>query len=184
MSIPTRDQAQAILRELRAPAWLLRHSIAVSEIAAFLAARIREHRSDLPADLPETAALLHDVDKTPPLKALRSALGHGTAGASWIAGRGYAELGPAIASHPATRLADEAEFNRWFQHASPTELIVAYADKRAAQELVSMDERFAKWKANHPERAQQIALGRTLADRIERAVCDAAGISPTDVRRL
>ena len=55
----------------------------------------------LPADLPETAALLHDVDKAPPLRALRAALGHGTAGASWLAGRGFAELGPAIAGHPA-----------------------------------------------------------------------------------
>jgi hypothetical protein len=184
MSIPTRDQAQTILHELHAPAWLLRHSIAVSEVAAFLAARIREPRSDLPADLPETAALLHDVDKTPPLKPLRVALGHGTAGAAWIAGRGYPELAPAIASHPATRLADEAEFNRWFQHASPTELIVAYADKRAAQQLVPMSERFDKWEQNHPERANQIAHGRILAERLDRHVCDAAGIAPADVQRL
>ena len=108
---------------------------------------MRERGRDIPPDLPETAALLHDVDKAPPLRALRAALGHGTAGASWLAGRGFAELGPAIAGHPATRLADEAEFNRWLREATPTELIVSYADKRAMKDVVPLNRRFAKWQA-------------------------------------
>jgi putative nucleotidyltransferase with HDIG domain len=184
MAIPTRDQAQAILRELHAPRWLVQHSIAVAEVATFLAARYRERGIVLPADLPETAALLHDVDKTPRLKTLKQALGHGTAGASWIAGRGYPELSAAIACHPATRLADETEFNRWFQHATPAELIVVYADKRARQQLVSMTDRFATWQSSHPERADEIIRGRVLAERLERQVCEAAGITPAQVERL
>ena len=184
MAVPTREAAARILVELKAPAWLRTHSAAVAEVAAFLAARVRERGRDVPADLPETAALLHDVDKAPPLRALRAALGHGTAGASWLAGRGYAELGPAISSHPATRLADEGEFNRWLREASPTELIVSYADKRAMKDVVTLTRRFAKWETNHPERAATIARGRVLADRLEEEVCAAAGITPAEVTRL
>lgn len=184
MAVPTREDAARILVDLRAPRWLRDHSAAVAEVAAFLAARMRERGRDIAPDLPETAALLHDVDKAPPLRALRAALGHGTAGASWLAGRGFAELGPAIAGHPATRLADEAEFNRWLREATPTELIVSYADKRAMKDVVPLNRRFAKWQANKPERAATIARGRVLADRLEENVCAAAGITPAEVTRL
>jgi hypothetical protein len=184
MAVPTREAAARILVELKAPAWLKTHSAAVAEIAAFLADRIRERGRAVPADLPETAALLHDVDKTPPLRALRAALGHGTAGASWLAGRGFVELGPAIAGHPATRLAEETEFNRWLREASPAELIVSYADKRAMKDLVPLTRRFESWQASHPDRAATIARGRVLAERLEQEVCAAAGITPADVQRL
>ena len=184
MTIPTREDAARILVELKAPVWLRDHSTAVAEVAAFLAWRIRERGRELPADLPETAALLHDVDKTPPLRALRAALGHGTAGASWLAARGLPELGPAIAGHPATRLADEGEFNRWLREATPTELIVCYADKRATKEVVPLSRRFAKWESSHPDRAATIARGKVLAERLEEEVCAAAGITPDEVTRL
>ena len=184
MAVPTREAAARILIELKAPRWLREHSVAVAEVSAFLAARMRDRGRDLPADLPETAALLHDVDKTPPLRALRAAIGHGTAGASWLAGRGFAELGPAVAGHPATRLADEAEFNRWLREATPTELIVSYADKRVMQDLVPLGRRFATWQRKHPERAATIGRGRVLAERLEERVCADAGVAPSDVTRL
>jgi len=184
MAVPTRDDAARILVELKAPVWLRAHSTAVAEVAAFLAERVRERGRDLAPDLPETAALLHDVDKSPPLRALRAALGHGTAGASWLAARGLPELGPAIAGHPATRLADEAEFNRWLREASPTELIVSYADKRAMKDVVPLSQRFAKWESSHPDRAATIARGKVLAERLEEQVCAAAGITPNQVARL
>ncbi len=188
VTVPSRDEAARILIELEPPDWLLAHSVVVAEVAAFLAERLRDrlrdHGHELPADLPETAALLHDVDKTAPLRDLRKLLGHGWAGAAWLTGRGYDELAPAVAGHPATRLADEAAFTRWLADATWPEKIVAYADKRAEQEIVSMDERFATWQARHPERADQIARGRALANTLEQQVCAAANVTPTDVVRL
>lgn len=184
MTVPSRDEAVRILIELDPPDWLLSHSTAVAEIAAFLAQRLRDRGHDLTPDLSETAALLHDVDKTTPLKAQRKALGHGRAGAAWLTGRGHAELASAVANHPATRLADEAEFARWLADAPWPEKVVAYADKRATIDLVPMSERFAKWQASHPERADQILRGRVLATRLEQQICDAAGITPAEVERL
>lgn len=184
MTIPSRDEAARILLELDPPDWLFAHSAAVAEIAAFLAERLRNNSHDLPPDLVEIAALLHDVDKTPSLKELRRSLGHGWAGAAWLTGRGYDELAAAVANHPATRLTDEAAFTRWLADATWPEKVVAYADKRATLELVPMDERFATWETRHPERADQIARGRALADTLEQQVCAAAGITPADVERL
>jgi putative nucleotidyltransferase with HDIG domain len=184
VTVPSRAEAALILLELHPPDWLFTHSAAVAEIAAFLAERLRQNGQNLPMDLPETAALLHDIDKTSPLNDLRKLFGHGWAGAAWLTSHGYDELAPAVANHPATRLADEAAFVRWLADASWAEKVVAYADKRAEQDLVSMDVRFATWLARHPERAELIARGRTLALNLEQQVCAAAAIAPMDVERL
>jgi hypothetical protein len=71
---------------------------------------------------------------------------------------------------------------------------VAYADKRARQRMVSLDERFATWRRRHPRldhdgRAvgwddQVVRDVRRRARRLEDAVCAAAGIRPEEVRRL
>lgn len=184
MTIPTRTEAAGILASLEPRDWLLAHSSAVAEIAAFLAARLRASGHDLAPDLPETAALLHDVDKTDPLGQLRETLGHGWAGAAWLTARGLDELAPAVANHPATRLADEAAFERWLAGASLTEKVVAYADKRATLDLVPMTGRFAEWQARHPERADEIAAGLALAQMLEQQVCAVAGTAPNKVERL
>lgn len=183
MTIPTRSEAAQILRALGPPEWLLTHSTGVGEVAAFLADRVRQRGYDLPAELPESAAILHDVDKTPPLKARRQELGHGFAGAAWLAEQGFAELGPAVASHPATRLSDEHGFAAWLARANLTEKIVAYADKRFTLDLVPMADRFAEWEARHPDRANVISSGRVLAAQLEQEVCAAAGLLPEEVGR-
>jgi putative nucleotidyltransferase with HDIG domain len=184
VTVPSREDAARILIELDPPDWLFTHSVAVAEVAAFLAERLRDRGHDLLPDLAETAALLHDVDKTPPLRDLRKRLGHGWAGAAWLTTRGHGELAAAVANHPATRLSDAAAFTRWLADASWAAKVVAYADKRAEQDLVSMGERFATWQARHPERAELIARGRALAETLERQVCDAAAIAPASVERL
>ena len=84
---------------------------------------------------------------------------HGEGSAAWLAARGYPELGPAIAGHPVTRLADAAWFDGWIDAASPEELIVAYADKRAGQSLEPMRARFESWERRYP-RAERAARAR------------------------
>jgi hypothetical protein len=122
-------------------------------------------------------------------------LAHAEGSADWLAGRGYGELGPAIAGHPVTRLADRAWFETWIGAASPEALIVSYADKRAGQRLESMAQRFASWKRRYPP-AVRAGLSRgtwteeTLeqvrwrADELERRVCELARARPDEVRRL
>lgn len=143
----------------------------------------------------EAAALLHDVDKLPAVKPLVASLRHAEGSAEWLAGQGFAELGPAIVGHPVTCLADGEWFERWLAAASPEALIVAYADKRAGQRLESMAERFASWERRYPpeERAgrargswsaETLAAVLDRAETIEGRVCALADVTPGEVRRL
>ena len=184
-----------MLLSLDPPKWHLRHSRAVAETAGWLALRAASAGRSLDRHLVEAAALLHDVDKVDHVKAEMAGLAHGEGSAAWLAGRGYRELGPAIAGHPVTRLADGAWFGGWIDSASPEALIVAYADKRAGQSLEPMAARFESWERRYPpaERAARtrgswtaatLVEVRARAEELERRVCRLAGVEPAEVRRL
>jgi putative nucleotidyltransferase with HDIG domain len=180
MTVPSRDEACLLLLALKPSPRLLRHMTAVAEVAAFLADRTE--RRGIPVDrrLVESAALLHDIDKSYP----RGNEAHGEAGARWLAEHGYPELSDAVAWHPVSRLGDDARYAAFVAGVSRETRIVAYADKRAAQRLEPMSRRFLRWQGRHPELTPSLARARARAEVLEREVCEAAGIAPQDVRRL
>jgi HD superfamily phosphodiesterase len=194
MTVPGRVDAASLLLSLDPPPWFVRHARAVAEIAGWLAARIDARGTPVDRRLVESAALLHDADKALPADDPARALLHGEGSAAWLTRLGHAELSRAAAGHPVTRLFDGERYQRWAAFASREERIVAYADKRAGQRLESMDARFASWRRRYPRietgrrgrgwaDAETQAV-RARADRLERDVCAAAGVSPADVRRL
>jgi len=155
----------------------------VAEVAAFLA--LRAARAEVPVDrrLVETAALLHDIDKTlPPNHPLR-ALGHGRAGAVWLSDAGHPELARTLIAHPVTRFND-ADAQRWLTEAPIEERIVTYADKRATQRVVSLEQRFERWRRRHPEYRDELARAYATACRLELVLCTTIGLKPTEVERL
>jgi len=201
MSVPGRVEAAFLLLSLDPPGWFLNHARAVAEVAAWLAARIDRRGMAIDRRLVESAALLHDVDKIVPADDPARAMPHGEGSAAWLTARGHPELARAVAGHPVTRLLDGERFRRWAAFASREERIVAYADKRAGQRLETMDDRFASWRRRSPRPvatagstdATQARAGwddttlvavRARAGRLEKDVCRAAGVDPTEVRRL
>ena len=119
---------------------------------------------------------------------------HGEGSAAWLREHGHVELAPVVANHPVTCLADAGFGNgRWAGFESLEAAVVAYADKRARQRLLPMDERFAIWrrkyrvapagsgKAWSEERLAEI---RARADWLETVVCRLAGVDPAQVERL
>ena len=186
MTVPDRIEAARLVRSLEPPEWLLRHSRAAAEVAAFLAARTAQRGERVDRRLAESAALLHDADKALPRDDPLRTLGHGHGSARWLEGRGFPELAQAVEDHPVTRLRDGAWFESWLNGSSAEDRIVAYADKRAQQRLVSLDERFRGWRRRHPVKWDDDTVRdvRVRADRLERVVCEAAGIRPDEVRRL
>lgn len=194
MTVPGRVEAASLLLSLEPPPWLLRHSRAVAEVAAWLAARIDARGISVDRRLVEAAALLHDVDKALPADHPARALPHGEGSAAWLTAAGHGELARAVENHPVTRLTDEERFHRWAAFASREERIVAYADKRAGQRLESLDARFASWRRRYPPTGSgnraaawdtvTLDAVRTRARRLEADVCRAAGVAPDDVRRL
>lgn len=175
----------AIILELHASPRLLRHVCAVADVAAFLAARTAARGRPVDRRLVETAALLHDVDKLFPPGDSRRAGGHGAAGATWLTEQGWAELAGPVAGHPVGRLLDhEGDAAAWLAAAPLETLIVAYADKRAAQRLEPMAARFARWRRDHPDRDGSLGRAWAIAVELEHQVCGAAGVTPPTVGRL
>lgn len=183
MTIPSRSAAAGILLDVDAPPTLIRHMTAVAEIAAFLAERMAGRGEAVDRALVESAALLHDLDKALPETDPLRRLGHGHAGAAWLREHDHGELAPAVDSHPVMRLTTP-EAERWLSRSSLEERIVAYADKRAAQRLGPLDARFTRWFERHPEHTASLLIARGRAGELERHLCDAADVDPTDVRRL
>jgi hypothetical protein len=185
MTVPGRVEAAELLLSLDPPAWFLNHSRAVAEVAGWLALRAREAGAGVDRDLVESAALLHDVDKLLPAADPARRRAHGEGSGAWLARRGHVELGPAVASHPVTALADDDRARR-LAAASLEERIVAYADKRAGQRLESMAARFASWQRRYPDGWSDSGalVVRRRAEELEREVCQAARVAPADVRRL
>ncbi|TMC64797.1 MAG: HD domain-containing protein [Chloroflexi bacterium] len=192
MTVPGRVDAAALLLSLDPPAWFLRHSQAVAEVASWLAERIEFAGVPVDRALVEAAALLHDVDKLLPSDDRATQLPHGEGSADWLARQGHPELGRAVANHPVTKLVDGEAFRRWAAFATREERVVCYADKRAGQRLESMDERFADWSRRHPDRpggdepswSGELARDvRARAARLEADVCGAANVTPEEVGR-
>lgn len=186
MSVPGRLEAAALLLSLAPPPWFVRHSRAVAEVAAWLAARIDEAGIAIDRRLVESAALLHDVDKILPPDDPARRLPHGDGSADWLTRRGHPELSRAVANHSVTRLVDGESFRRWSAFATREERVVAYADKRAGQRLESMADRFASWQRRYPAgwSQEQVRDIRARAARLEADVCGAAHVTPNEVRRL
>ena len=133
--------------------------------------------------LVEAAAVLHDLDKALPADDPLKALRHGAAGGEWLRRNGYAELRDAVAAHPVWLLANFNSYEALVAATSFETRIVAYADKRAVQEVVSLDARFERWRVRYPDSALP-PIVQQLAKELEREVCAAAGLAPEDIDRL
>lgn len=183
MAVPTRTEALSLLVSTSPSPRLLQHMTVVAEVASFLA--YRASRAGLAVDrrLVETAALLHDVDKALPLDHPLRDLGHGAAGAAWLTEAGHAELARTLIAHPVTRF-NEPDAEAWLTDAPIEEHIVVYADKRATQRVVSLEQRFDRWRRKHPEYRAKLDRAYAVADRLEDTLCTAIGIASTDVERL
>ncbi len=96
-----------------------------------------------------------------------------------------AELAAVVAAHPVTRLLDP-DAGGWLVSAPIEELLVSYADKRAGQQLESMDVRFAGWRQRYPDgwSIADDARARASAEVLEATACARAGVAPAAVGRL
>jgi putative nucleotidyltransferase with HDIG domain len=183
MAVPTRTEALSLLMSTAPAPRLLQHMTVVAEVAAFLAFRAGRAGVAVDRRLVEAAALLHDIDKALPYEHPLKALGHGEAGAAWLSEAGHPELARAIIAHPVTRFtAPGAE--AWAAGAPIEERIVTYADKRATQRVVSLEQRFDRWRTRHPEYAAKLDRAYAVAQQLESGLCATIGIEPTQVERL
>lgn len=131
----------------------------------------------------EAAGFLHDLDKALPQRDPLRALGHGPAGAQWLRVNGSAELSEAVANHPVGTLGEAEGYEEWASGLSLEARVVAFADKRALQEVVRLDERFARWYRFYPK-SEMLPIAHERARLLERDICATAGIQPHEIQRL
>jgi putative nucleotidyltransferase with HDIG domain len=183
MTIPSRLDAAALLLSFRPVEGILEHSMVAADVASFLAEALLRGGHRVDRSIVEAAALLHDIDKALAMTDPLRALGHGHAGARWLEEHGYAELAPAVDAHPVGRLTEQP-YADWVAATSIEQRLVAYADKRSQDRLVTLDERFERWRRKHRGMSRILDLGRERAAELEAEVCGLAGIGPGEVQRL
>jgi putative nucleotidyltransferase with HDIG domain len=164
------------------PRWLLVHSAAVADVAAFLGRALEWAGVAVDRPLIEASALLHDVGKLGP--GAGDGESHGRVGAEWLTRHGYGELAPAVAEHPVTTLSIAERRERWLTSASWEARVVAYADRRADLRRVSATARLDDMVRRHPDHRASIERARPHVDALEHEICATAGIRAEDVRRL
>jgi putative nucleotidyltransferase with HDIG domain len=183
MAVPTRTEALSLLVSTSPSARLLQHMTVVAEVASFLAVRAARAGVTVDRRMVETAALLHDVDKALPSDHPLKSMGHGAAGAAWLTEAGHPELARCLLAHPVTKFTDPGA-ETWVIDAPVEERIVTYADKRATQRVVSLEQRFDRWHRKHPEYRQKLDSAYAVAQRLESTLCATIGIEATEVERL
>jgi putative nucleotidyltransferase with HDIG domain len=183
MSIPTREEAAAILVSLVSKQKLINHSAATAEVCAFMCAALKKKGVELDSTLAETAALLHDIDKGGAMDDAYRALGHGAAGAQWLTDHGRKELADAVRGHPVNVIGGMDSYKEWIKTTTLESRLVAFADKRALQEVVSLDERFERWYKRYPDSPME-PIAHDRFRRLERELCAMAGIKKADIKRL
>ena len=104
-------------------------------------------------------------------------------GAEYVAAAGHPELSRAVASHPVMRLGDD-DAETWLAESALEERIVSYADKRGTQRVVSLDQRFERWRRAHPGKSEWLDLAHERARRLEATLCAEIGVAPNEVERL
>ncbi len=150
-TIPSRDEALELMRELNIPKNIIDHQLAVMRKARDLAHQIDSE--DLNYDLVIIGGLIHDIGRF-----ITHGLGHGAAGGDFLREKGYDDsLARVVERHVMGGLTEQEaeEFGlpiRSYVPETLEEKIVCLADKYfSGDDMVSIHERFKKWIEKHGE---------------------------------
>ena len=173
MGVPTLADAELLLASFELPDGIVTHARGVSRVAAEAARLLEAAGVTVNPHLVEIAALLHDVDK---VETRDHGAEHGLMAARWMAERGFAELSEPIASHPILSLLDPSRAPRGW-----ASVAVAVADRRVAQEFVSIDERIDDLQQRYPDVRTDLEGARAPAHAMQGELAAAAGLADDEL---
>jgi len=158
----------------RYPGWLRTHSALVGAIATRLAEAHAAAGTDLDVRIVALGGYLHDIGKSPLLAG--DARDHTILGPLVLAAEGLPELAELSRRHPVYAPRDLATAPRTLP-----EKIVYYADRRAGQRVVTLEERIDEQLARFPELAHLRASDLVMAKAIEAEVFRGIALRPEDL---
>ncbi len=174
--IPSHKECRQLMEEHRMLDNIRDHSIVVAQIAEFLTENLQKKGLDLPLNLTVSAALLHDIGKTPCLNTHED---HARKGKEICLQHGHDEIADIVAEHVILKQGFKG------RALSATE-IVYYADKRVNHDgIVSLTERLeyiiARYGLNNGKRCQAIEKNFQQCCFIESEIFSYLDFDPEDL---
>lgn len=167
-NMPTKKTCYELFEESNTPENVVKHCKAVNEVAVFLASRLRKHGIDINVELVDKASLLHDL--------ARVHSNHAKKGATILREEGFPDIARIIEKHRYDTIGT-GKLRTW------EEKVVYYADKRAIQHIVSVEERTQRWMERYPEHAEEIKAKLPLVKELEQEIFEPLEIKPEGLRR-
>lgn len=161
MVVPTRKESFGLLWQHNVPQNIIRHSIAISRLAADIGARLKGEGKKVNLELLDRACILHDIGK---MASIHSGGSHGEIGYSILLKHGYKEVAEVIRTHPLHCILDRKNKPRTWE-----EKLLYYCDKRAKEHrIVPLRERLTDLKKRYPQYRESIKRAEPLVYRLER----------------
>jgi len=178
--IPTDDQIAALWNIHALPLYKQNHCILVARVAVWFANQLTCMGAVSKIDIPvlKAASLLHDIDK---MAQKQESEHHPDAGVRILTLAGFFEVADIVRTHPLHAILD--------QNISPKtweEKILYLSDKMTKHSIITVDERFALWRAEQlPIEAMRI-LDTTYpkVKELEKEICGMIHVKPNDVAAL
>jgi putative nucleotidyltransferase with HDIG domain len=177
--IPDNSKIQALWDTYALPPPKRIHVTWVSKVALFLAKELSVHGEQFTVNqkLLSAAALLHDIDKAVPRLPGEK---HPDTGVRLLRREGMEEVANIVKTHSLHSVLDPAICPRSWE-----EKILYLSDKMVKYEVITVDKRFALWRAEDlPPDAQKILdTCYPKVKILEKEILDLIGLSPEDVAK-
>ena len=178
--IPTEEQAKALWEKYHLPPQKRVHVALVAKVATFFAKRINQlNQSDqlsINVELLNVAALLHDIDKViPKLPGER----HPDTAVRVLKEEGMDEVADIVKTHSLHSILNPSISPKTWE-----EKLLYLADKMVKYEIITVDKRFALWRAEHlpPQAIDELDLCYPKVKHLEKEVFDLIGMKPEEVK--
>lgn len=176
--IPSETAVKALWDKYNLPLPKRTHAKLVSQVVLFLVEKLKDQNLKLRTDLLLAAALLHDIDKN---AAKLPGEQHPDAAVRILQEEGMDEVAQLVKTHPLHAILDPAICPRTWE-----EKILFLADKMVKHEIITVDERFALWRAENLPVVEQQLLEQSLplVKELEAEIFGLAKVNSKDVGRL
>lgn len=175
--IPTEEEAKMLWDKYHLPKEKRIHVTLVARAALFLAKKLQEKYSDIQMNKPLlfAAALLHDIDK-----AITRNPGehHPDTAVRVLREEGMSEVADVVKTHSLRSILDDTISPKTWE-----EKLLYLADKMVKYDIITVDKRFALWKAEDLSADAQWELNASYpkVKELEKEICELIGITPGDL---
>lgn len=171
--IPTANQAKALWKTYDLSERKQNHCFLVAKVALWIATHIEEQtHTSLSKEALYSAGLLHDIDKN---INKRPGETHPDAAVRTLMELGMDEIVSLVRSHPLHAILDTSIAPQTME-----EKILYFADKMTKDEVISVDERFRRWREEELSQEEQAILEAAYpkVKQLEAEICSLLQMDP------